>query len=73
MRAVTDLTTAFVLVVPHEEATKIRDDAGFIQSARAVLTKAVNQQSRPEQELDAAIGICRGFHFTQHASGALRS
>jgi type I restriction enzyme R subunit len=55
VKAVTDLTTAFALAVPHEEAIKVRDDVGFVQAVRAVLTKAVSQQSRPEYELDAAI------------------
>jgi type I restriction enzyme, R subunit len=55
VKAVTDLTTAFAFAVPHEEAIKIRDDVGFIQAVRAVLTKAVSQQSRPEHGLDAAI------------------
>jgi type I restriction enzyme R subunit len=55
VKAVTDLSTAFALAVPHEEAIKIRDDVGFSQAVRAVLTKAVSQQSRPEHELEAAI------------------
>ena len=54
-KAVTDLSTAFALAVPHEEAIKVRDDVGFFQAVRAVLTKAVSQQARPEHELDAAI------------------
>jgi type I restriction enzyme R subunit len=55
VKAVTDLSTAFALAVPHDEAIKIRDDVGFFQAVRAVLTKAVSQQSRPEHELEAAI------------------
>jgi type I restriction enzyme R subunit len=55
VKAVTDLSTAFALAVPHEEAIKIRDDVGFFQAVRAVLTKAVSQQARPEHELDVAI------------------
>ena len=55
VKAVTDLSIAFALAVPHEEAIKIRDDVGFFQAVRAVLTKAVSQQSRPEHELEAAI------------------
>ncbi len=55
VKAVTDLSIAFALAVPHEEAIKIRDDVGFFQAVRAVLTKAVIQQARPEHELDAAI------------------
>ena len=55
IQAVTDLSIAFALAVPHEEAIRIRDDVGFFQAVRAVLTKAVSQQSRPEHELEAAI------------------
>ena len=55
IKAVTDLSTAFALAVPHEAAIKIRDDVGFFQAVRAVLTKAVSQQARPEHELEAAI------------------
>jgi type I restriction enzyme R subunit len=55
IQAVTDLSIAFALAVPHEEAIRIRDDVGFFQAVRAVLTKVVSQQSRPEHELEAAI------------------
>jgi type I restriction enzyme, R subunit len=55
VKAVTDLSVAFALAVPHHEAIKIRDDVGFFQAVRAVLTKAISQQARPEHELDAAI------------------
>ena len=55
IQVVTDLSIAFALAVPHEEAIRIRDDVGFFQAVRAVLTKAVSQQARPEHELDAAI------------------
>jgi type I restriction enzyme R subunit len=37
--AVTELSKAFALSVPHEEAIKIRDDVAFFQSVRAVLVK----------------------------------
>jgi type I restriction enzyme R subunit len=35
LRAVTDLSQAFALAVPHEEALRIRDDVGFFQAVRA--------------------------------------
>ena len=54
-KAVADLSAAFALSVPHEAAMRIRDDVGFFQAVKAVLTKAADQQSRPEHELDAAI------------------
>ena len=55
VKAVTDLSKAFALSVPHDEAIRIRDDVGFFQAVRTVLTKSVIQQHRPEQELDNAI------------------
>lgn len=55
MKAVTDLSQAFALAVPHEEAIRIRDDVGFFQAVRAVLAKSVIQQQRPEEYLDHAI------------------
>jgi len=54
-KAVADLSAAFALSVPHEAAMRIRDDVGFFQAVKAVLTKAADQQSRPEHELEAAI------------------
>ena len=37
--AVTDLSKAFALSVPHEEAVRIRDDVAFFQAVRAALVK----------------------------------
>jgi type I restriction enzyme R subunit len=55
IKAVGDLSKAFALAVPHDEAMRIRDDVGFFQAVRSVLAKSVTQQHRPEQELDNAI------------------
>lgn len=55
VKAVGDLSKSFALAVPHDEAIRIRDDVGFFQAVRTVLTKSVIQQQRPEQELDNAI------------------
>jgi type I restriction enzyme, R subunit len=55
IRAVSDLSKAFALAVPHDEALRIRDDVGFFQAVRSVLAKTAAQQYRPEQELDNAI------------------
>jgi type I restriction enzyme R subunit len=54
-QAVTELSKAFALAVPHEDALAIRDDVGFFQTVRSVLNKSDGQQTRPEYELDAAI------------------
>jgi type I restriction enzyme, R subunit len=37
--AVTELSKAFALAVPHDEAIKIRDDVAFFQAVRAALVK----------------------------------
>ncbi|ABF42755.1 type I site-specific deoxyribonuclease, HsdR family [Candidatus Koribacter versatilis Ellin345] len=55
LKAVSDLSKAFALAVPHDAALKIRDDVGFFQAIRSVLAKTASQQYRPEQELDNAI------------------
>ena len=49
LKAVTDLSKAFALAVPHDEALQIRDDVGFFQAVRSVLAKSATQQHRPEQ------------------------
>jgi type I restriction enzyme R subunit len=56
MKAVSDLTKAFALAVPHDEAIRIRDDVGFFQAVRAVLSKSISQQREPrEEDLDHAL------------------
>lgn len=55
IKAVADLSKAFALAVPDDEALRIRDDVGFFQAVRSVLAKTVTQQHRPEAELDNAI------------------
>lgn len=55
LKAVTELSKAFALAVPHDEALRIRDDVGFFQAVRSVLAKTSIQQHRPEAELDNAI------------------
>lgn len=54
-QAVAELSIAFALAVPHEEALRIRDDVGFFQAVRTVLNKSAAQQTRSEYEMDAAI------------------
>jgi type I restriction enzyme R subunit len=55
LRAVTELSQAFALAVPHEEALRIRDDVGFFQAVRAVLAKNAAGDRRTDEELDHAI------------------
>ena len=55
LSAVRELSQAFALAVPHEEALRIRDDLGFFQAVRAVLAKRAPADARPEEELDHAV------------------
>ena len=53
--AVRELSQAFALAVPHEEAIRIRDDVAFFQAVRSVLAKRAAGEARTEEELDMAI------------------
>ena len=55
LRAVRELSQAFALAVPHEEAIRIRDDVAFFQAVRSVLAKRAAGEARTEEELDMAI------------------
>jgi type I restriction enzyme R subunit len=55
LRAARELSQAFALAVPHEEALRIRDDVAFFQAVQAVLAKRAPSDARPEEELDLAV------------------
>jgi type I restriction enzyme R subunit len=55
LRAVTEISQAFALAVPHEAALSIRDDVGFFQAVRAVLAKSTTGVRKTDEELDHAI------------------
>jgi len=55
LSAVTELSQAFALSVPHEEALRIRDDVGFFQAVRAVLAKGTPGEQKSDEELEHAI------------------
>jgi len=55
IRAVRELSQAFALAVPHEEALRIRDEVAFFQAVQAVLAKRAPADARPEEELDHAV------------------
>ena len=55
IQAVRELSKAFALAVPHEEAIRIRDDVGFFQAVQSVLAKRTLGDPRPEEDLDHAI------------------
>lgn len=55
LKAVSELSKAFALTVPHEETLRIRDDVAFFHAVRAALAKRAPGEARSEQELDHAI------------------
>ncbi|MDR7454894.1 MAG: type I restriction endonuclease subunit R [Armatimonadota bacterium] len=55
IRAVRELSQAFALAVPHEDALRIRDDVAFFQAVSSVLAKRAPGEARPEAELDHAV------------------
>ncbi|RLB95540.1 MAG: DEAD/DEAH box helicase [Deltaproteobacteria bacterium] len=56
LQAVTVLSKAFALAVPHEEALAIRDEVGLFQEIRASLVKAtVSDSEKSLEEMETAI------------------
>ena len=55
LRTVRELSQAFALSVPHDEALRIRDDVAFFQAVQAVLAKRAPGDARPEEEMDHAV------------------
>lgn len=53
--AVSDLSKAFALAVPRDEAIEIRDEVAFFQAVKAALTKSEAGRHRPPAEIDHAI------------------
>ena len=55
VQSVRELSQAFALAVPHEEAIRIRDDVAFFQAVQSVLAKRAPAEARPEEDLDHAV------------------
>jgi type I restriction enzyme R subunit len=55
--AVMELSRAFALSVPHEKALEIRDEVGFFQEVRAVLSKPIDggDGKKSPEEYEAAV------------------
>jgi type I restriction enzyme R subunit len=55
--AVTELSKAFALSVPHDSALEIRDEVGFFQEVRAVLAKSIGggDGKKSPEELELAV------------------
>ena len=55
VRSVRELSQAFALAVPHEQAQRIRDDVALFQAVSAGLAKRAPADARPEEALDHAV------------------
>jgi len=56
LQAVSDLSKAFALAVPHDLALEIRDEVGFFQEVRAVLAKSISEGGgKSPEELELAV------------------
>jgi type I restriction enzyme, R subunit len=55
IRVVRELSQAFALAVPSDEALRIRDDVAFFQAVRAVLAKGSPEGAKTQEELDLAV------------------
>ena len=55
VQSVRELSQAFALAVPHEEAIRIRDDVAFFQAVQSVLLKRAPSDVRSEEDLDHAV------------------
>ena len=55
VQVVKELSQAFALAVPHEEAKRIRDDVQFFQTIRIAITKRSSPRIQKDEELDNAI------------------
>lgn len=50
-----ELSKAFALAVPHDDALRIRDEVAFFQSVQAALTKRTPAEGRAYEDLDHAV------------------
>ena len=55
LKVVTELSKAFVLAVPHEKTTEIRDDVAFFQAVRGVLAKPSTAEETQTETTEQAI------------------
>jgi type I restriction enzyme R subunit len=55
IKGVNELSKAFALAVPHDDAIAIRDDVAFFQAVKAVLAKGAGGSERSPEEIEHAI------------------
>src|SRR5680860_122050 len=68
VEAVTALSKAFALAVPHEQAMAIRDEVGLFQEIRAALVKAtISESEQTSDEMESAIRqlVSRAVYSTE--------
>lgn len=68
VQAVSALSKAFALAVPHERAMAIRDEVGLLQEIRSALVKiAVSESERSPDEMESAIRqlVSRAVYSTE--------
>ena len=54
-KVVTELSAAFALAVPSEEALAVRDDVAFFQMVKAVLNKSIDREAKSFDDMEHAI------------------
>ncbi len=55
IQSVTELSKAFALAVPHQEALAIRDEVAFFQAVRTAFVKNTSTGNKAEEDLDTAV------------------
>jgi type I restriction enzyme R subunit len=55
VKAVVELSKAFALAVPADEAMAVVDDVAFFQAVKSVLTKSISDEKRDPSQIDHAI------------------
>ncbi len=55
VQAVANLSKAFALAVPADEALAVVDDVAFFQAVKSVLTKSIGEDNRDPSQIDHAI------------------
>ncbi len=55
LKQTTLLLRAFALAVPDEEAMKIKEEVGFFQALKAIISKNIISKGKPTENLDSAI------------------
>jgi type I restriction enzyme R subunit len=55
MEAITRLSKAFALSIPHERALAIREEVAFFQALRAIFAKNTPVEARAREDMDGAI------------------